>query len=1784
MGANNLQQSLLDSIQLLSQKAANSTNAAITIKGEVIEELDSSTHQYSISYGGTVYKDVYSMTSAIYTSSTIVWILIPDGNFDNPKIILGAVSPSATQYVTEEETDMYVPVSSNLFGSESSIDLRTWVDESKNVSIDTDNFGLVFKDYLDTYKNFLFTAYIKTEIDKDHQSKGNYGLILNLPFIEQDVNGIESPIWKSYVMDTSTIQGNPYAFNEYQRVNLYYTIPDTLTYDIARTPFIQAFTQDFGYTTARTDIQYDIHIKNIAMQMVDVLSEVDTTGYYLAVTASEGNYFLNGKYASGKTLTPVLKINAKESDVTKWDCYWFVEDASINTTSEGYHLLGGLGWKCINKKINVAYDAEGNKTFQYVLNNYSLEVATEDVTSSLRYKCVLTKDEIVVGGSVRLKNLNSSINTTLVSATGSNSFVEDIGNITLIARIYYPGITDIDNPSISLSISWQRFDRNGEFIDDDFYTINRYNDRVEIPTATGGVLKCYETEISYPCSKLEKLNTVNCSFYSTTTKDGLVVNNNLGTESIIITASSELIYGIVLAGGDVLYKYDADGDSPLVANYDGPASSRVKTIEPITYKIFKPDGRELTDIEYLYAKYRWSFPKNSMMKLSGYSTAQLNALEQDDNYYYITGYGQSSINYTILATYNKKKTNNSILISVEFDGNQLSDSVNPKFLKDGEGGTNGSKYAAMLTYLDYAYGERDGNGKIRKMQFVYVAGGTGWRLYDVASGTLIPIGSPQLKVSVYKDGDKITSGYNVSWGMFDFTTTSPCFGVNNGVISATANWDNANSIYCSIVECKITITENSSTNSQEVIYAYYPIEITRLINNSLIGKVIPTLDGGFEEVVYASDGTNPQYDNTNPFECTNNIYHNDEDDIYDYSWSASENLKVPSGTGETSAIKPVTKFDNGLTKNYVKVILTMSAAKRAEVQAKIDELTVKVTDTQNLINFYQNNKQHILDFSQKFSYNNYKELINNAKTLLQYRFNMLNIIPSLRDVLEQMNIYCIEKGIRIADFNYTRYYSNYNSVLNTAYKNLYLLGYNREFGDINDLSNCTMILNEDLIRTNYGAVVATQLKIFVQSWTSLISNKYQNYYVQLVKQVGGAYVLQTECDNLHTLDEGIIGLPQDSDLTYLTNRHDNVDPAQEFINLKAQLTTYADRIKNESSSLISYSAFVTDLLEPIQDLLSIYQNTSYQTKHYADLNTSLNAELVNYQSQKAGYEASLFPASANYITHIKPIIMVFNRYELSNINGWDGSKLYIDQNSNEYLLAPQVGAGAKTNGLFTGVIMGVKQFNASNTQHIGLFGYGNGIQSYFMNAEDGSVIMGKSGSGQIIADPSNSKALLYSSNYWKNYDNDGKPSSYGSTNYNGQGMLIDLTTPEIRFGSGNFVVNSSGHITAKGGGSIAGWNIANTQLYSNVNVGDGRLTLDSSGYGKIYSHSHSTLGSTNTGFYLGYDGLSLGNSIRISSVDGGSVEIGRLSSGRHWTINGNGDNSYIAYNTSSLNSAYDSVYIGTDGISLGYDKFWVTRAGELHSKSGTIGGWSIGSSTLSGGNTTLYSNGKIECENLIANTSGSIGGWTINSGHLSGGNTTLNSNGTITCAKLIANTEGSIGGWTIGATSLTGSGITLGTGQISGTNFTLGASGLSFTSGGTSVLAGGNTSLTESQTSLGGKNIKTRVEEICADKITATYIKGKIADIDYLETNSIKITGTLKVSSDTDIDGKLEVGTGITMGGSSVATQTWVNNGFVGKGRYDFRYTIPTTVYINGQSYNLSGYEAKDGTINLGGD
>jgi len=489
-----------------------------------------------------------------------------------------------------------------------------------------------------------------------------------------------------------------------------------------------------------------------------------------------------------------------------------------------------------------------------------------------------------------------------------------------------------------------------------------------------------------------------------------------------------------------------------------------------------------------------------------------------------------------------------------------------------------------------------------------------------------------------------------------------------------------------------------------------------------------------------------------------------------------------------------------------------------------------------------------------------------------------------------------------------------------------------------------------------------------------------------------------------------------------------------------------------------------------------------------------------------------------------PVHLLLNKYGLSYLNSWDGNSVTIDEEGG-YILAPQVGAGIKnSDNSFTGVVIGAVKESGSSTTEVGLFGYAAGVRSIFLDADSGKAEFGAAGKGQIVIDPSNNKAQLYSGNY--------------STSA-GTGMLIDLTTPEIKFGSGNFSVTADGYLTAKGGGSIAGFNIDDDSLYtgtknssSNVQIssadftrtvngtsdstmrmafsnnfgvnssgkmyaasgvigsGSNKITLDKSSgddsCSAIYSGSKSSFDANATGFYIGTDGIALGyyssGHSRFQVTNAGQMiattgYIGNGSSG--WSIQStylvNGDK------TSYNDTSNSGVYIGTSGIGLG-SNFYVSRSGVLHSSSGTIGGWTIGSSTLTGGNITLNSNGSI--------SGGSSYSWSITS------------EGVATFNRLVASSSGTIGGWTIGSTYLMGGNVTLNSsGAISGSDWSITAAGQANFSninvtGGTITLGGSTLSGSSGSTTLGSGTTYVGSESL------STYVKR-------LSVESLNVSGTL---------------------------------------------------------------------------
>ena len=402
-----------------------------------------------------------------------------------------------------------------------------------------------------------------------------------------------------------------------------------------------------------------------------------------------------------------------------------------------------------------------------------------------------------------------------------------------------------------------------------------------------------------------------------------------------------------------------------------------------------------------------------------------------------------------------------------------------------------------------------------------------------------------------------------------------------------------------------------------------------------------------------------------------------------------------------------------------------------------------------------------------------------------------------------------------------------------------------------------------------------------------------------------------------------------------------------------------------------------------------------------------------------------------------PIHMMLNRYGHAALNDWDGNSIQIKE-ENHIILSPQVGAGQKDKktNTFTGILMGTVQRPVNNNDTIkenGLFGYSNGNRTIFLDAKTGNANFGIAGHGQIKIDAEQSTII------GGGYD-DVKSQT---------GMLIDLKTPEIKFKTGNFSVNKNGYLVAKGGGSIAGWDIGNNELskgtvgMSSDNSSDSNIafwagntkpsdapfsvnfkgdlkstSIDVGGdvhieNGKIYSKDHTSFTSKGSGFYLSNDGLSLGANFSVKNDGYLTAKQGTFGNATHNFTIGLTDDKTCA----SLKG--NGVYLGTDKISLG-NAFSVKNDGTLTAKSGIIAGWHFNNGAFYTENVqhkTAFGNEKgaykeegiyfgqggirfgsafhVGSNGWMYASTGTIGGWEIQNDRLKGGTLTLYKTGAI---------------------------------------------------------------------------------------------------------------------------------------------------------------------------------------------
>lgn len=1728
----NIQNSLFEAMQIFSKRATENSNATITVECLITEIVDAGTNEYYVEYLGNKFK-AHTNNNATYSVGDNVYVLIPNGDFTKEKIILGTVSASATIAADNDSAKKkYYDISDNLIDRELGvIKLSSYKDTvvtKTTTKIDAVAFGNLMNGYLSNYRIFKLSFSAQTSLELEQQTKGNYGVSLSIPVKR---NGKAED--KIVTLDVGNMYGNPYRLSTWSPQEVYFKIDDELEYDSERVPSITYFCKDFAQDSSKEDIK-DIWLKDISFQVTNAYPEGAEKGYSLTLTASQGEYF-STFYATEKKLTPHLRIDGKETSLRKAEIYWFKENTGIKQSDSKYHIHGGIGWECINPRVNVIRNADGTESFDYITNMEVLAVQDADVGASAQYKCVVVYQGKSMAAAITLKNLKVDASFQLLTGNsieiikdkaiiknGNSVFIKDTGTVELVALTYYAGITHIRDNWTNVTYSWARYDKDGKFIpdNDSFFKILDYNKIVSIDGK-----QYYMTRVSYPVNQLEDVNTIYCTVkYIDRDRVKLPVEKIIGTSSIVVSTTTDYDFNLSIDGDDIIYKYDVDGDSPAGPAYDGPSTSKITSIAPLTFHLKKLDGTELTTEEYYRLKYTWEIPEDSLFAID--PSCPPTKIENGIRYY--EGIGNNfKLFYKIAQRYNLTKAKKSANLTIQFNDMTATRSASITFLKEGMTGTNGTAYSALIVSggnsandsKSVGYGVPSAEGVAQKLKFVYnISDGNLYRVdYENNKLVLWEDSIKRLYIKAWRDSSLMyhDTHYRVEWTMFDAKNTNACFmlegqtaanDVNNNQPIQSAdvklkllkNPTDLNTVYSSIVQAKVVVTDgqNSSVNSNQIIYAYYPIELT--VVKTLVDGTIPSLDGGFAEVIYASDGTNPKWDESTPFTLKGLDL-----DYYDIQWEAKNHLgfysnvgrKENTFTGTQANIKPDNKYDSGNSLNYVKVKLTFNESKENDLAAKQVELQEEQESTAAKIKVLDANLSYLKELANRYSYTDVSSISGLLKLQTEAKLFLDELIDT--DIKNFKEYVSMQKRFndkaRLLDNYCGRILSEVNS-LEIKVKEAIVKLKNLDGTTGNSISDLVLLKNNkiqfdiDVYIPDIGRELAVSLDSIIDS----INNNIKSYEFKLSKIIEGSFDSDLERyrelkNNIKFMAEAISSeaYPQykrlKEDIIAYANEFDNITSLYEVMKLTDELN------RNILSPIYEISGDRLSLMPYVND------EFAYEKKLLID------KENENLKEQK--HLSAILSTKGQEIVHIRPIVLYFNRYEMSNLNAWDGNKVEIGDG---YLLAPQVGAGVKeADNSFTGVVMGVKKIASTANYRKGLFGYAKGTQSFALDAENGSAIFGKAGTGQIIVDPSEKNTLLYSSNYYTSYDpNTGLPTNYNSKT--SQGMCIDLKSGEVHLGSAatgkiysgehstlgsakdgfylshdglsigsDFTISSQGMAKMLHEGSDFGnWKLdARGRLVSKKNAG---IALDSpnslivlgSSDGAIYSGGHSSIDSDrNRGFYLSNEGLSItGEGKFMLKTTGNPI----MHTGRH----------------DSLSSSQDGFYLSDDGLSIG-SKFFVdandgsVRIGDGATTRPNGKNWKINTNsqgTYIAYNTTSFSDTRgvylgtdgirlnskfsVDDKGALSSTLGNIGGWVIGDTTLSARNLVLNSNGSISASgraynwsigtdgaasfsKITADNSGSIGGWTINSWGLSKNNIELRSdGSIrNGTNWSIDSSG-----------------------------------------------------------------------------------------------------------------------------------------------
>ncbi len=878
--SNQISEAILNAIDIISDKKISKAEFSSTIQGTIIDCKDASLGKYLVKYQDSLLEAYSTSPSVTYSKDSLVYIFVPDGNLKEYKVILGTTKQLGTNYIEEFTGEEYFDAGENFISSDYTIEMSSYQTKQyvlfnrngeNNIITLSDNIANEIRN-----ANYLkMTGTVQTGLSYDQKRNGHYGIRITL-IMKNSATGVEEP--QDYYFDNNNFFGNPYEYTIASNQTVSCQIDSDNFVAVDR---VVCFVQDFPNQVEQGEEPpaADIFIYNFAINGSYKLSDSEKSSVAIVLKAERGYTF--GKDSSDNDTRPIvanLRVKTREVNLEQQNVqiYWFIQDLKITSRSPQYLNYGGMGWRCINEKV-----ISDNETPNRFNPSPSIEIKKEDVAFSkqTKFKCVAVYDNKSYSKQFLIFNQGATYEVTLISSEGT-SFHHSAGHPNLICQVWSEEdgerteITDQENKIFKWQVcNYQN--KTIDIIEDDVLYAKALKNRAEIEDVVGvetywnytcevdgyyndfelskqdglktykqfydlynEIVSSYENNqhlkrnVLYNVNLQEIINssTFRCSCYEKRDND---IQQLIGTASIEIknTPASSNGYVLVINHGDQTFLYNEEGASLHSNAIDEPYQ-----LFDLSYTLYY-NGNEIKQEDLQNGTtVTWKVPIENTM------------LDMGNNEYIIDT--ENNLPIGIKNTYDNNLSNNDIYLIMQYKDQTFITKTNFTFSKQGQNGTNGTKYQFKLKVKDdkepvivYRNGQWESDNLIIEPQLwnngvkTEINGILNWKIlkdnlnkdqYSMLSSDFKPV---------------IQEGSNLKDRQFNLEKPYIREGLSN-------------------------IIEAQYSNGYKY-YADLPISsiIQRGINEY---KVVIKPNTGFRYVTYQNDGTKPSYKKGDPFEV--NIY------------------------------------------------------------------------------------------------------------------------------------------------------------------------------------------------------------------------------------------------------------------------------------------------------------------------------------------------------------------------------------------------------------------------------------------------------------------------------------------------------------------------------------------------------------------------------------------------------------------------------------------------------------------------------------------------------------------------------------------------------------------------------------------------------------------------------------------------------------------------------------------------------------------------------------------------